>query len=72
MVSPNKPTSVALSVLSSDSLQVVFNATDDGGDDVTAYLVEWSTSSAFEASETDSSIFTSLSGGAPSTKLYQV
>lgn len=66
MVSPSKPTSVALSVLSSDSLQVVFNApTDDGGDDVTAYLVEWSTSSAFEASETDSSIFTSLSGGAP-------
>jgi hypothetical protein len=64
IVSPGKPTSVALSVVSSDSLQVVFNApTDDGGDDITAYLVEWSTSSTF--AEVDSSTVTYLDGGAP-------
>ena len=64
IVSPGKPTSVALSVVSSDSLQIVFNApTDDGGDDITAYLVEWSTSSTF--TEVDSSLVTYLDGGAP-------
>merc|ERR1711964_251519 len=54
----------ALSVVSSDSLQVLFNApTDDGGDDVTAYLVEWSTTSAFDV--VDSALVTYLDGGAP-------
>jgi len=48
MVVPGAPTSVTLSVVSESELRVVFNAPrDDGGDTVSQYKIEYSTSPSF-------------------------
>jgi len=64
MVIPGSPTAVTLEVVSSYQLRVVFNPPDDdGGDTVTKYIVEWSTSSTFDT--VSSADVIELSGGAP-------
>jgi hypothetical protein len=64
MVIPGAPTAVTLEVVSSYQLRVVFNPPDDdGGDTVTQYIVEWSTSSTFAT--VSSAEVIELSGGAP-------
>ena len=63
-VPPGAPTDVLLQVLSISELQVIFSPPeDDGGDAVTEYEVEWSTSPGFSPS----TVLTHnlLSGGAP-------
>jgi len=69
-VAPGAPTSVSLSVFSSSALILTFNPpASDGGDAITAYKVEYSTSSSFSSSQ--SVLFTSLSSGAPYQKIIQ-
>jgi hypothetical protein len=64
MVVPGSPTSVTLSVASSTSLVVTFNPpSDDGGDTITAYKVEYSKSSNF--ANAASILVTQLTGGPP-------
>lgn len=64
MVVPGRPTSCTVSVFSSSSLKVFFSPpTSDGGDDITAYLVEWAESSYFTDAESATVIY--LAGGAP-------
>ena len=64
MVVPGPPTSVTLSVLSNSELRVVFNPpVDDGGDAITSYLVQYSTS--FDFNPLQSLTVTYLSGGSP-------
>ena len=47
-VVPAAPTGVSLSVVSSTALRLMFSSpSDNGGDSITGYLVEWSKSSAF-------------------------
>jgi len=63
-VVPGAPTSVTLQVSSSTELEVSFNApTDNGGDSITAYKVEYSIYSNF--SNAQESLVTNLAGGAP-------
>jgi hypothetical protein len=63
-VVPGRPTSAALTVASSTSLAIVFNPpTNDGGDIIVAYRLEWSTSPTF--SNAGSVRITYLAGGAP-------
>ena len=51
MVVPGRPTGVALEVYDSSSLKVIFHPpTDDGGDAVDSYLVEYSTTPTFDTS----------------------
>jgi hypothetical protein len=64
MVTPGGPTAVALSVASSTSLMVSFNPpSSDGGDTITAYRVEFSTSSDF--SDSSYALLNYFAGGAP-------
>merc|ERR1711988_1195061 len=64
MVTPGRPTSVTLSTMSAESLRVVFDVpTSDGGDDITAYLIEYDTSADFANPQTTS--VTYLDGGSP-------
>jgi len=64
MVPPGPPTSVALSVVSQDSLRVVFSQpNDDGGDAVDSYLIMWSTNPEF--SDPEEYEFRQVDGGAP-------
>ena len=64
MVTPGKPTSVTLSTMSAESLRVVFDVpTSDGGDDITAYQIEYATSADFSDAQTTS--VTYLDGGSP-------
>ena len=64
MVVPGPPTSVVLVVVSSTELRVSFNPpTNDGGDAVTLYRVDYSISNTF--SNMLSSNVTYLNGGAP-------
>lgn len=64
MVPPGPPTSVALSVVSEDSLRVVFNQPNDlGGDDIDSYLIMWATDPAF--TDPDTREFRQIDGGAP-------
>jgi hypothetical protein len=64
MVTPGRPTSVTLSTMSAESLRVVFDVpTSDGGDDITAYLIEYDTSADFANAQTTS--VTYLDGGSP-------
>jgi hypothetical protein len=66
MVVPGAPSNVVISVFSSTELRVTFNPpVDDGGDTITSYLIEYSTSNAFTAETTSSTVFSNLGAGAP-------
>jgi hypothetical protein len=66
-VTPGAPTAVTLEVVSDSKLRVTFNPpSDDGGDAVTSYKVEYSTDAAF--STVSEEIFTYLEGGSPFQK----
>lgn len=66
MVVPGPPTSVVLSVYSSNELRVTFNPpVDDGGDTITTYMIEYSTDSSFPVQSTFSTNFTNLGAPAP-------
>lgn len=66
MVVPGRPTGVALEVNSSTALKVVFHPpTDDGGDAVDSYLIEYSTSPAFTEGTVGNASVVMLSAGAP-------
>jgi hypothetical protein len=63
-VVPAAPTGVSLSVSSATSLRLMFGSpSDNGGDNITGYLVEWSTSSAF--TNVQSIEVSNLSRGSP-------
>jgi len=65
MVVPGRPTGVALEVLSASSLKIVFHPpTDDGGDAVDAYLIEYATDPDFLTGVGNASVVM-LSAGAP-------
>jgi len=69
-VTPGAPTTVTLSVFSSTALMLTFNPpASDGGDAITSYQIDYSTSSSF--SPMKSVYFTSLSSGAPYQKVIQ-
>ena len=69
MIVPNSPTSVSLSVVSSSELKVTFNPPAyDGGDTITSYKIEYSTSSRFTAATTRTTYLNSLSSGSPYQK----
>ena len=64
MVIPGAPTGVSLDVVSATKLRVVFGSpSDNGGDTITQYLIEWSTTSDFESVQ--SSTLDYLAGGSP-------
>ncbi|KAL7554975.1 hypothetical protein ACHAWF_018557 [Thalassiosira exigua] len=64
MVIPSAPTGVTLDVVSATELRVIFGSpSDNGGDTITQYLIEWSTSSDF--SDSRSSTLDYLAGGSP-------
>ena len=64
MVIPGAPTSVTLDVISATELRVIFSSpSDNGGDSITQYLIEWSTTSDFE--DAQSSTLEYLVGGSP-------
>jgi len=67
-VRPGAPTGVVLDVSSSSSeLRVTFGPpSDNGGDAITQYLIEWSTQSSFRTTTSDTLEY--LAGGAPFTK----
>lgn len=66
-VTPGAPTAVTLSVVSDSKLRIEFNPpSSDGGDDVTSYLIEYSTDSSF--SSVTQETFTYLEGGSPFQK----
>lgn len=68
MVVPGPPTGVTLQVASVSELKVLLSPPDDnGGDTITEYLVEWSTSNAFTTVHTGAVV--QLSGGAPFTRV---
>ena len=65
MVVPGRPTGVALEVFGASSLKVIFHPpTDDGGDAVDSYLVEYATDPTFTAGVGNASVVM-LSAGAP-------
>jgi len=65
-VVPGSPTSVVLSVVSETELRVLFNPpADDGGDTITSYQIDYSTSSSFDSF---SSVFVTYLAAAPFTK----
>ncbi len=67
---PGRPTTVTLDVYDATTLQVTFSPpTDSGGDPVSSYLVEWSTTSTFDSMSTFSATVSMLSGGAPFHKV---
>merc|ERR1711988_718500 len=69
MVVPGSPTSVVLSVYSETELRVTFNPpVDDGGDTITAYMIEYSTDPSFPVASTFSTNFTNLAAPAPFSK----
>ena len=68
MIPPGPPTGVALTVISASELEVVFGSpSDNGGDGITEYLIEWDTSSTFSNSKSD--FINYLAGGSPFTKV---
>ncbi|EJK54897.1 hypothetical protein THAOC_25436 [Thalassiosira oceanica] len=70
MVVPSAPTSVTLDVVSATELKVLFGSpSDNGGDAISHYLIEWSLSSDFSSSEF--SILDYLAGGSPFFKVIQ-
>jgi hypothetical protein len=65
MVVPGRPTGVALEVYDSSSLKVIFHPpTDDGGDAVDSYLIEYATDPTFTTGVGNASVVM-LSAGAP-------
>merc|ERR1712227_858091 len=65
MVVPSAPSSVTLERVSSTELQVIFNQpSDNGGDYITEYIVEWDTSPDFNTNMQSAKV-TYLAGGAP-------
>jgi hypothetical protein len=63
-VIPAAPTGVTLDVVSATSLRVIFGSpSDNGGDTITQYLIEWSTTSEFEI--VHNSTLDYLAGGSP-------
>jgi len=65
MVVPGRPTGVVLEVYDATSLKVIFNPpTDDGGDAVDSYLVQYSTDPTFSSNVGNVSVVM-LSAGAP-------
>jgi hypothetical protein len=81
IVVPTTPVSVVLAVQSGSELSVSYSApTDDGGDSISEYLIEWDTSSSFDSgagSVYNGATITALgymseselSGGAPYTSI---
>jgi hypothetical protein len=68
-VVPGAPTAVTLSVVSDTKLRIIFNPpSSDGGDSITGYKIEYSTSAAFSSGTTTTTYFTFLSGGSPFQK----
>jgi hypothetical protein len=66
MVVPGRPTGVALEVYDASSLKVIFHPpTDDGGDAVDAYLVEYSPDPLFGDGNVGNASVVMLSAGAP-------
>jgi hypothetical protein len=66
MVVPGRPTGVALEVYSSTALKVVFHPpTDDGGDAIDSYLIEYSTTPTFDVGTVGNASVVMLSAGAP-------
>jgi hypothetical protein len=66
-VSPGTPTAVTLEVVSDSKLRVTFNPpSDDGGDTITSYQVEYSTDATFATFTTET--FNYLDGGSPFQK----
>ena len=64
---PGAPTAVTLEVVSDTRLRVIFNPPgSDGGDTITSYKIEYSTSSSFASSTIE--YFTYLDGGSPFQK----
>ncbi|KAL3761394.1 hypothetical protein ACHAW5_005766 [Stephanodiscus triporus] len=64
MVVPGAPTGVSLDVVSATKLRIIFGSpSDNGGDTITQYLIEWSTTSDFETVQ--SSTLDYLAGGSP-------
>jgi len=64
MIVPAAPTGVTLEVISATQLRVMFGSpSDNGGDTITNYMIEWSTSSDFANAE--SSTHDYLAGGSP-------
>ncbi|KAL7542723.1 hypothetical protein ACHAXR_012023, partial [Thalassiosira sp. AJA248-18] len=64
MVIPGAPTGVTVDVVSATELRVIFGSpSDNGGDSITQYLIEWSTSSDF--ADAQSSTLDYLAGGSP-------
>lgn len=64
MIVPSAPTGVTLEVISATQLRVMFGSpSDNGGDTITNYMIEWSTSSDF--ANADSSTHDYLAGGSP-------
>jgi len=65
MVVPGRPTGCALEVYDSSSLKVIFHPpTDDGGDAVDSYLIEYATDPTFTTGVGNASVVM-LSAGAP-------
>jgi len=63
-VIPGAPTGVTLDVVSASALRVIFGSpSDNGGDTITQYLIEWSTTSEFEI--VHNSTLDYLAGGSP-------
>jgi len=63
-VIPGAPTGVSLDVVSATKLRVIFGSpSDNGGDTISQYLIEWSTTSDFESVQ--SSTLDYLAGGSP-------
>jgi len=68
MVIPGAPTSATLAVISTSELIVSFNPpSDDGGDAITKYMIEYSVNSDFSSST--SVFFDNTNGGAPFQKV---
>jgi len=68
MVIPGAPTGVALDVVSATELRVIFGSpSDNGGDSISQYLIEWSTTQDFMHAE--STTLDYLVGGSPFFKI---
>ena len=68
IIVPGLPTGVTLDVISASELRVMFGApSDDGGDEVQEYLIEWDSDRNFQSPNSD--FISYLAGGSPFTKV---